>query len=125
LFFTIAPSKPVRFTGSMRIVEYRSIEDLLGEGILWRRFFASGSHPLGDFAGIGLGFKNATMYFSLASGQGKTFEQQYTSIFGMVDISIVQLKAGYILDSRTFYDRTEKRNSGTGYFISVLGKYRF
>jgi hypothetical protein len=125
LNFTIAPGKPVRFTGNMTIVEYRGIEDLLGEGVLWYRFFASGSHSLGDFAGIGLGFKNETMYFNVASERGKTFEQQYTSIFGMIDISIVQLMVGYIMDSRTFYDRTEKRNSGKGYFISVLGQYRF
>jgi hypothetical protein len=124
LGFTIAPGKPIRFAATMTIAEYRSIGDLLGEGVLWYRFFSAGSH-LRDFAGIGLGFKNESMRFNLAAGRNKLFEQQYSSVFGVVDISLAQLKAGYIVDSRSFYDRTEKKDTGTGWFISVLGQYRF
>jgi hypothetical protein len=79
---------------------------------------------LGDFAGIGIGLKNESYNFDLSEGREKTFEQQYTAIFGVLDISALKLSGGYIFDSRELYNGGEK-NTGKGFFISLQGMYRF
>jgi hypothetical protein len=130
LSFIIAPDMRIRFTADVRMDYYRSVEDVIGEGIIWYRFFPvehSGisKSSLGDFLGIGLGIKNESFGFDLAGAVDKTFESQYTSIFGLLDISILQISAGYIFDSRNLYNENVKENTGKGYYISVQGMYRF
>ncbi|MDR0761018.1 MAG: hypothetical protein LBF74_13085 [Treponema sp.] len=122
--FTIAPGRRIRFTGNMRMGSYRSIEDLIGEGVLWYRFFPA-AHPLGDLAGIGLGFTNESLGFKLSSGGDKTFEIQYTGIFGVLDLTLIQVKGGYALNSREFHGDAKQNHAGGGWFISVQGMYRF
>jgi hypothetical protein len=122
--FTIAPDRKLRFTGAMRMSSYRSIEDLLGEGILWRRFF-SHAHPLGDFAGIGLGFANESLDFRLSPGRDKTFEIQHTGVFGVLDLTLIQAKGGYVLNSREFHGDVKQNHGRGGWFISLQGMYRF
>jgi hypothetical protein len=123
LDFTVAPEKPIRFTASMRMDNYRNINDLIGEGVIWYRPFSTG-HPLGDFAGIGLGIKNESFGFDLSAGRDKTFEQQYTAAFGIVDVSILKISGGYIVDSRELYNGY-KKDTGKGFFVSIQGMYRF
>jgi hypothetical protein len=122
--FTIAPGRRVRFTGNMHMGNYRSIEDLIGEGVLWYRFFP-GTHTLGDFAGIGFGFTNESFDFKLAAGRDKTFEIQYSSIFCVLDLTAVTVKGGYVLNSRELYGDVKQDSGGGGWFISIRGMYRF
>jgi hypothetical protein len=123
LDFVIAPEKPLRFTAGMRMDSYRNINDLIGEGVIWYRPFPA-EHRLGDFIGIGLGIKNESFAFDLSGGRDITFEQQYTAVFGIVDISVLQISGGYIFDSRERYNGNTK-NTGKGFFVSIQGMYRF
>jgi hypothetical protein len=121
LQFTIAPNQQVRLT----VEAMSNFQSLVGEGILWYRLF-SREHPLGDFAGIGIGVKNGGYGFKLSEAREKTFEYQYTSVFGVVDASFLKVSAGYVFDSREIYDRGDiAKNTGKGYFVSVFGVYQF
>jgi hypothetical protein len=121
LQLTIAPNQRIRLT----IEAMSNFQNVLGEGILWYRLF-SREHPLEDFAGIGIGIKNGGYGFNLSEVRGKTFEYQYTSVFGVLDMSFVKASAGYIFDSREIYDRGDiTKNAGKGYFVSVFGAYQF
>jgi hypothetical protein len=120
LEFTLAPNRRVRLTGEARS-DFRSI---LGEGVLWYRFF-SREHSLGDFAGIGLGIKNGGYDFNLSEGRDKTFEYQYSSVFGVLDASFLKVSAGYIFDSRELYNSDAKRAIGNGCFVSIQLSYFF
>jgi hypothetical protein len=129
LDFAIAPEKPFRFTAGIRMDNYRNINDLVGEAVIWYRPFAAEHHGedpslIGDFAGIGLGIKNESFSFDLSEGRGKTFEQQYTAVFGVVDVSVLRVSGGYIVESRELYDGNTK-NTGKGFFVSIQGMYRF
>ncbi|MDR3173408.1 MAG: hypothetical protein LBU19_04080 [Treponema sp.] len=92
LSFTVAPKERVRFTADMRMDNYRSIGDLVGEWVLWYRFFPS-EHRLGDFAGIGAGFKNDSVDFGL-SRNGEKFELQQSSAFAVLDFTLLKLQGG-------------------------------
>jgi hypothetical protein len=129
LDFTIMPERKIRFTANMRMDNYRNTNDLIGEAVMWYRPFAAEhsdgtSSSLGDFAGIGLGVKNESFAFDLSGGRDKTFEQQYTAVFGIADISVLQISGGYIFDSRELYNGN-MNNTGKGFFVSAQGMWRF
>jgi hypothetical protein len=121
--FVIALEKPVRFTVSMRMDSYRNINDLIGEGVIWYRPFPA-EHRLGDFIGIGPGVKNESFAFDLSGGRDKTFEQQYTAVFGVLDVSMLKISGGYIFDSRELYNGN-MNNTGKGFFVAAQGMWRF
>jgi hypothetical protein len=113
LQFTIAPNQRIRLT----VEAMSNFQSVLGESILWYRFFPR-EHPLGDFAGIGIGIKNGGYGFNLSEARDKTFEYQYTSVFGVLDVSFLKVSAGYIFDSREIYDHGDiTKNAGKGYFV--------
>jgi hypothetical protein len=127
--FTIMPERKIRFAANMRMDNYRNINDIISEAVMWYRPFAAEhsdetSSSLGDFAGIGLGVKNESFGFDLSAGRDKTFEQQYTAVFGVVDVSILKISGGYILDSRELYNGN-MNNTGKGFFVSVQGMWQF
>ena len=129
LSFTIAPEKRIRFSAELEIDGFESINDVTGEGVLWYRFFPEGSgagpSSLGDFLGIGLGVKNDSFGFDLAGPGRDTFESQYSSVFAILDATVLEIRGGYIFDSRELYNDTVVRNTGRGFFISVQARYRF
>ena len=124
LEFTIAPKERIRFTADMRMDYYRSIADLNCEYTLWYRLFAA-DHKLGDFAGIGAGFKNETVDFELSretSGmQRGTFELRRTSIFAALDLSILNIQGGWVFDSAHLLDGKKTGSPGKGFYVSVQG----
>jgi hypothetical protein len=126
LSFTVAPKKRVRFTADMRMDNYRSISDLVGEWVLWYRFFPA-EHKLGDFAGIGAGFKNDSLDFALShfSPSGEKFELQQSSVFGEIDFTLFKLQGGFIFDSRYLLDGEKTGSPGRGFFLSVQGMMVF
>jgi hypothetical protein len=123
LNLTVLPESRVRFTGEFSMNYYRSIEDLNAECALWYRFFDA-SHPMGDFMGAAVGFKNMGHCFALEE-RGKFFELQYRSFFACFDLSFLKLKGGYVFDSRTYYDEERNGSPGKGWFVSVNGIYQF
>lgn len=77
---------------------------------------------MGDFAGIGIGFKNDSVDFSLSSDQSiKSFEIQNTSIFAAIDLSILTIQGGWIFDSRYLVNDKNTGSLGKGFYISVQG----
>jgi hypothetical protein len=124
LSFTLAPESRIRFTADMSMNNYRSIEDLLCEYTLWYRFF-SPEHKLGDFAGLGIGFKNEASDFAVSGSRDKSLELQNTSIFAVLDFTILKLSGGYILDSRLLVDGIKTEKHSRGFFLSVQALYRF
>ncbi|MDR0497137.1 MAG: hypothetical protein LBH42_05960 [Treponema sp.] len=117
--FTVAPKEKIRFTGDMRMDNYRSITDIICEYILWYRLFGN-DHKLGDFAGIGLGFKNDSVDFVL-SENSIVFELQQSSVFAVFDLSILKIEGGWVFDSRYLVDGVKTGNPGKGFYVSVQG----
>ena len=123
--FTIAPKKKIRLTADLRMDYYRSIDDIICEIILWYRFFGA-DHKLGDFAGIGLGFKNDSIDFSFSDNlAGKTgidlFEFKYKSVFAKLDLSLLIIEGGWTFDSQYSLDGIKTKSPGTGFYLSVQG----
>jgi hypothetical protein len=124
LSMTIAPEKRLRFTADLRMDYYRGIEDLLGDCILWYRFFDKDS-AAGDFAGLGIGIKNDSLGFDLSASKDSKYEMRYSAVFGVFDISVIKIEAGYIFDSRTFMDEQNSGSPGKGFYFALQGMYQF
>lgn len=125
LFFTIAPKQRIRLTADMRMDYFRSITDVICEFIVWYRLFTD-EHRLGDFAGIGFGLKNDSLGFTLSKDTADKanlvdFELQQTSIFAVIDFSLLQIQGGWIFDSRYIVDDKKNGSHGRGFFISIQG----
>jgi hypothetical protein len=123
LDMVIAPESKIRVNGSFRMVYYRDIRDLLFDCTLWYRFFTK-EHALGDFAGVGIGVKNSGEDFKLGE-EGKTYELAYYSVFGVIDLSFLELSGGYIFNGRERYDDNPAQSLGGGYFISARLAWQF
>jgi hypothetical protein len=100
---------------------YRSMADLNGEFILWYRLFKP-EHKLGDFAGIGVGFRNDVTGFDLSAGiRAETFELQRSAVFAAIDLSALKIQGGWIIDSNYLLDGEKTGSPGNGFFLSVQG----
>jgi hypothetical protein len=121
LSFTIAPKERIRFSADMEMETFRSIADLNCEFTLWYRLF-SPDHKMGDFAGIGVGFKNELTSFDLSRdfSQDK-FELQKCSVLATLDLSILTVQAGWVIDSNYLLDDEKAGSPGNGFFLSVQG----
>jgi hypothetical protein len=124
LGFIIAPKERIRFTADMSMENFRSIADLVCEYTLWYRLFAP-DHKLGDFAGVGVGFKNDMKSFDLsrkkAERRSETFELQQSSVFAVIDLSFLKIQGGYIIDSNYLLDGEKTASTDKGFFLSVQG----
>lgn len=114
LCFTIAPVRRIRFTGGFRMDQFRDIHDLIFENALHYRFFPT-DHPMGDLAGVLIGFKNDMYTFDLA-GEDEALEIQYYALFGAIDLTLLNISGGY-----TFTEGNEEN----GLYLSLQGMYRF
>jgi hypothetical protein len=124
LSMTVAPEERLRFTADIRMDNYRGIEDILGDCILWYRFFDKYSAP-GDFAGIGVGIKNDSLGFDLSTAEDKKYEMQYSAIFGVFDFTVLKIESGYIFDSRAIVDEQKTSSPGKGFYIAIQAMYQF
>ncbi len=114
LGFTIAPENQIRFTGDFRMDQFRDIRDLIFESALHYRFFPA-DHPMGDLAGVSIGFKNDVYLFNLA-GEDEPVEIQYCALFGTIDLTLLKISGGY-----AFTEGNEK----SGLQLSLQGMYQF
>jgi len=119
LSFTIAPKAKIRLTADMRMDKFRNIDDLIYEYTLWYRLF-NDDHKLGDFAGIGAGIKHDMLSFNL-SHSTTDFELQQTSVFAIIDLSILKIQGGWIFDSNYLIDGENRGSPGRGFYISIQG----
>jgi hypothetical protein len=114
LGFTIAPEKQIRLTGDFRMDQFRDIRDLIFESALHYRFLPA-DHPMGDLAGVSIGFRNEVYEFALA-GEDEPVEIQYYAVFGTIDLTLLKISGGY-----AFSDGNEKN----GLHLSLQGMYQF
>ncbi|MDR1932147.1 MAG: hypothetical protein LBQ57_04890, partial [Spirochaetales bacterium] len=97
--------------------------DLLFDCALWYRFFDKDSEH-GDFAGLGLGIKNSGLCFDFGE-KDKSYELQYYSLYGTLDLSLLQISGGYCFRGREIFDSSssgsieKSRTLGGGFFVSV------
>ena len=124
--FTVAPQERIRLTGNMQMEKYRSISDLDCAFTLWYRFFAPDhkirGREIGDIAGVGIGFKNTVKYFDLSPETPMdTFDIQQSSIFGILDISLLKFQCGWVFNSNYLVDSEKIISPGRGFFLSVQG----
>jgi hypothetical protein len=120
LSMTIAPEERLRFTADIRMDNYRGVEDILGECILWYRFFDK-DNAIGDFAGAGIGIKNDSLDFDLSMARDKKYEIQYSAVFGVFDLTVLKIESGYIFGSRVIVDEQKAGSPGKGFFIAIQG----
>jgi hypothetical protein len=121
LSFTIAPKERIRFSADMEMETFRSIADLNCEFTLWYRLFKPG-HKVEDFAGIGVGFKNELTSFDLSRDVSREkFELQKSSVLATLDLSLLTIQAGWVIDSNYLLDDEKAGSSGNGFFLSVQG----
>jgi hypothetical protein len=121
LSFTIAPKERIRFSADMEMETFRSIADLNCEFTLWYRLF-SPNHKMGDFAGIGVGFKNELTSFDLSRDfSQEKFELQKSSVLATLDLSLLTIQAGWVIDSNYLLDDKKAGSPGNGFFLSVQG----
>jgi hypothetical protein len=123
LDIVIAPESRIRMNGSFQMVYYRDIQDLLFDCTLWYRFFTK-EYKMGDFAGVGVGIKNLSEDFMLRE-KGKAYEMAYYSVYGIIDLSFLQVSGGYIFNSRERYGNNPTLSLGNGYFINVQLAWQF
>jgi hypothetical protein len=121
LSFTIAPKERIRLSADMEMETFRSIADLNCEFTLWYRLFAP-DHKMGDFAGIGVGFKNELTSFDLSRDfSQEKFELQKSSVLATLDLSLLTIQAGWVIDSNYLLDDKKAGSPGNGFFLSVRG----
>jgi hypothetical protein len=123
LDIVIAPESRIRMNGSFQMVYYRDIRDLMFDCTLWYRFFTK-EHQMGDFAGVGVGIKNSSEDF-LLSEKGKTYELGYYAVYGILDLSFLQISGGYVFNGRERYGDNAAQPLGNGYFLSAQLAWQF
>jgi hypothetical protein len=123
LKFTLLPEKRFRFVTETRMDEYRNLRDVIFDCSLWYRFFDRDSKR-GDFAGIGIGANSNSACFDFGE-KDKSYELQYFSLYGKLDLSFLNLCGGYAFGGRELYDGETTRGAGDGFFVSIQLAYRF
>jgi len=123
LNITLLPDYRIRLINSFTVNQFRDIRDLLFDTRLMFRFFSSES-KFGDFAGLGVGFKNGAFGFALAKEE-KSYEVVYHSVYGMLDLSFLQIQGGYSFNGLEIYDLKRKKDIGDGFFINAVLAWQF
>ena len=124
--FTIAPQSRLRGVASVRLGGFRGVsylvDDLIYEGGLWFRL-AGPDHRFGDFAGIGVGVKNESTSFTIASdeGRGDRLALRRASVFAAVDLTALQVRGGWTFNSSYIFKGNNAGSPGRGFFVSVQG----
>jgi len=131
---TLLPQSKIRVTGHFEINPFtvRDIRDLFFDTTFWYRFFSKESQ-MGDIAGIGAGFKNSGLGTGILNGsysynsweKGKTYELNYYSIYGVLDLSVLKISSGYSFAGREIYDKDNIKKIGNGFFINATLLWQF
>lgn len=115
--FVLAPDGRIRFLGDFRMDEFQDIRDVIFECALEYRLFPAG-HPLGELAGISAGIKSDRLSFAPALN-GENHDVHYYALFGRLDLSLLNISAGYVLDSAQILRKEESLDAGNGFFITI------
>ena len=123
-YFTFFPSSRIRLVNeAVLLMSFRDTRDILFDTMLMYRFFSEDS-KMGDFAGVGVGFKNGGFGFDLAE-KNKSYDLLYHSVYGLIDLSFLQIRGGYLFNGIETYDLDKRKNIGNGFFINVMMGWQF
>mgnify|MGYP005863431029 CR=1 FL=1 len=123
LSFTLFPRERFRLNTDMRMDQFRDSRDLIFETSLEYRLLDPNG-PVGDLAGVSLGFKNDSLGFT-AGKSGEEYELQYYALFAELDLAILTFACGYAFEGRERRGEDDIRQIGSGYFLSLQGLYQF
>lgn len=116
LSFVIGTKSRVRLVGETRIDQLRDARDILFDAAVQYRLFGESS-PMGDFASVALGFRNADAGIDRANGESVSI--QYLAPYAKADFGIAQLTAGYAFAGRAITNGGETRAIGNGPFVGL------
>jgi len=125
LTLTLFPEYTIRLINTFTInqIQFRDSRDFLFDTRLMYRLFSKESR-FGDFAGLGIGIKNGAFGFPLAD-ESKSYELVYHSVYGMIDLSFLQIQAGYSFNGMEIYDLERQKNIGDGLYLNVVLAWQF
>jgi hypothetical protein len=117
--FILLPESKIRLTASTQLnyLSVNSIRDFYFDAKLWYRPFSKDFHA-GDFAGLGLGVKNSGFGFKLTEKE-KTYKVNYYSVYGIVDLSFLQISSGYTFSGIEKFNGKIIKDIGDGFFVSA------
>jgi hypothetical protein len=70
----------------------------------------------------GVGFKNELTSFDLSRDfSQEKFEPQKSSVLATLDLSILTVQAGWVIDSNYLLDDEKAGSPGKGFFLSIQG----
>jgi len=123
--FTLFPESKIRLTGNIMIDPFgiNDVRDLYFDTTLWYRFFSKES-KMGDFMGLGLGVKNAGIFYNLSEKE-KSYGVNSYSAYGVLDMSFLRLSCGYSFSGREIFGSDKTDKLGSGFFISAMLGWQF
>jgi hypothetical protein len=121
---TLFPHAKLRLINAVVVpMSFRDERDLVFDTMLMYRFFSEESR-MGDFAGVGIGFKNSGFGSTLAE-KDKTYDILYHSVYGKVDLSFLQITGGYLFNGVESYDSDRRKDIGGGFYADVMLGWQF
>jgi len=121
LNLTLFPKKMFRFEGQCGITRFDSIRDLTFDCKLV--YYPMHNTGAGDFLAVAAGVMNEKASFSLRDKE--KYGWQYYCVYGEVDASLVQIKAGYNFNGRNMLDDEPVSDLHKGFFASIKAMYFF
>ena len=118
LDLVIAPQSRVRVKGSTIICDLGEIEDggIKYDLSLEYRLFSS-EHRLGDVAGVRMGYLAEDYEYDLSGRDGESLQIAWKSVYAVLDLSLLELTAGYAFDGRQYYKDAED-DLGSGWYVN-------
>jgi len=123
---TLAPESRFHINGSAILTDMGNLwdggmkYDLSAE----YRFFDE-NHPLGDFAGIKAGFQAEDTEYVIQSRDGETLNYSWKALYGTLDLSLLEITGGYLLDGREQGGDGYENHLGQGFFCHIQLAYAF
>lgn len=116
----IAPDQKFHLNGSMIMTDMEALGDkgMKYDVSLEYRFFVE-NHPMGDFAGIRLGFLAEDYEYDLSSGEAETLQIAWKSLYGTLDLSLLEFTAGYTIDGEECCGSGAGRDLGSGMYLNL------
>ncbi len=119
---TVGPESSIRLITDLRIDRLRDERDLIFDCSLAYRFFHA-DHEYGDIAGISAGIKSDEYNFDNHNGNSTGI--QYYAAYGTVDITLLQLSAGYTFAGIERHNEEKPLSLGDGFFVTLQALYQF
>ena len=121
----IAPHSQFRLNGSTIICDMSEWQDcgIKYDLSLEYRFF-SDDHELGDFAGVRLGYLAEDYSYDLSGRNGESLQIAWKSVYSTLDLSFLELTAGYAFDGRQYYEDAEQ-DLGSGWYLNLQLAWSF